>query len=99
MKKPPLSRAEIDALNQWAARDQAELGLASSPTARVSREHVLFLSEAARWNHVRGMLKANLRYSGFGIECARVIGEIKNSRFELARNWKLAAMPLLPAAA
>jgi 5-methyltetrahydropteroyltriglutamate--homocysteine methyltransferase len=37
-----------------------------------------------------GMVKQSFGTAGFGIECARVIGEIKNSRFELARNWKLA---------
>ena len=37
-----------------------------------------------------GMLKQSFGTAGFGIECARVVGEIKNSRFELARNWKLA---------
>src|SRR6202142_42278 len=36
------------------------------------------------------MLKQTFGTAGFGIECARVIGAIKNSRFELARNWQLA---------
>ena len=36
------------------------------------------------------LVKQSFGTAGFGIECARVIGEIKNSRFELARNWKLA---------
>jgi 5-methyltetrahydropteroyltriglutamate--homocysteine methyltransferase len=37
-----------------------------------------------------GMVKQSFGTAGFAIECARVIGQIKNSRFELARNWKLA---------
>jgi 5-methyltetrahydropteroyltriglutamate--homocysteine methyltransferase len=28
--------------------------------------------------------------AGFGIECARVTGEIRNPRFQLAHNWKVA---------
>jgi 5-methyltetrahydropteroyltriglutamate--homocysteine methyltransferase len=36
------------------------------------------------------MLKQSFGTAGFGIECPRVVDEIKNPRFELTRNWKLA---------
>jgi hypothetical protein len=45
------------------------------------------------------VIKQSFGTAGFGIECARVVGEIKNPRFELARNWNLLEMPLPPAAA
>lgn len=91
MNKPSLSRAEIDELIQWAARDQAELGLDVITDGEGYRENMYYFYQK-RLDGItfEGMLKQNFGTAGFGIECARVIGEIKNSRFELARNWKLA---------
>jgi len=34
------------------------------------------------------MVKKTFGTAGFGIECARVVGEIKNPRCQLARWWK-----------
>jgi 5-methyltetrahydropteroyltriglutamate--homocysteine methyltransferase len=36
------------------------------------------------------MVKKTFGTAGFGIECARVVGEIKNPRCQLARWWKIA---------
>ena len=91
MKKPSLSRAEIDELIQWAARDQADLGLDIITDGEGYRENMYYFYQK-RLDGItfEGMVKQSFGTAGFGIECARVIGEIKNSRFELARNWKLA---------
>jgi 5-methyltetrahydropteroyltriglutamate--homocysteine methyltransferase len=91
MKKPSLSRAEINELIQWAARDQADLGLEVITDGESYRENMYYFYQK-RLDGItfEGMLKQTFGTAGFGIECARVIGEIKNSRFELARNWKLA---------
>ena len=91
MKKPSLNRAEIDELIRWAARDQAELGLDVITDGEGYRENMYYFYQK-RLDGItfEGMLKQSFGTAGFGIECARVIGEIKNSRFELARNWKLA---------
>ena len=91
MKKPSLTRAEIDELIRWAARDQADLGLDVITDGEGYRENMYYFYQK-RLDGItfEGMLRQSFGTAGFGIECARVIGEIKNSRFELARNWKLA---------
>jgi 5-methyltetrahydropteroyltriglutamate--homocysteine methyltransferase len=91
MKKPSLSRTETDELIQWAARDQADLGLDVITDGEGYRENMYYFYQK-RLDGITfdGMVKRSFGTAGFGIECARVIGEIKNSRFELARNWKLA---------
>src|SRR5580704_226856 len=91
MKKPSLSRTEIDDLIQWAARDQADLGLDVITDGEGYRENMYYFYQK-RLDGItfEGMVKQYFGTAGFGIECARVIGEIKNSRFELARHWKLA---------
>jgi 5-methyltetrahydropteroyltriglutamate--homocysteine methyltransferase len=91
MKKPSLSRPEIDALIQWAARDQADLGLDVITDGEGYRENMYYFYQK-RLDGItfEGMIKQSFGTAGFGIECARVVSEIRNSRFELARNWKLA---------
>ncbi len=91
MKKPSLSRREIDELIEWAARDQADLGLDIITDGEGYRENMYYFYQK-RLDGItfEAMVKQSFGTAGFGIECARVIGEIKNSRFELARNWKLA---------
>ncbi|MGB9402468.1 MAG: hypothetical protein WCA98_02945, partial [Candidatus Acidiferrales bacterium] len=91
MKKPALSRAEIDDLIRWAARDQADLGLDVISDGEGYRENMYYFYQK-RLDGVTfdGVLKQSFGTAGFAIECARVVGEIKNPRFELARNWKLA---------
>src|ERR1700730_18606844 len=97
MKKPSLNRAEIDELIQWATRDQAALGLDVITDGEGYRENMYYFYQK-RLDGItfEGMLKQTFGTAGFCIGCARVIGEIKNSRFALARNWKLAgdATPL-----
>src|ERR1700739_461781 len=85
MKKPSLSRAETDELIQWAARDQAELGLDVITDGEGYRENMYYFYQK-RLDGItfEGMLKQTFGTAGFGIECARVIGEFKYSRFVLA---------------
>jgi 5-methyltetrahydropteroyltriglutamate--homocysteine methyltransferase len=91
MKKPSLSREETDALIKWAARDQADLGLEIITDGEGYRENMYyFYQKRLEGVTFETMLKQSFGTAGFGIECPRVIGEIKNPRFELARNWKLA---------
>ena len=91
MKKPSLSRAETDELIRWAARDQADLGLDVITDGEGYRENMYYFYQK-RLDGItfEGMLMRTFGTAGFGIECARVVGEIKNPHFELARNWKLA---------
>src|SRR5580704_9912018 len=91
MKKPTLSRAEIDELFRWAARDQAALGLDVITDGEGYRENMYhFYQQRLDGVTFEGMQKQSFGTAGFAIECPRVIGEIKNPRFELARNWKIA---------
>src|SRR5438045_2263706 len=91
MKKPTLSRSEIDALIRWAARDQTDLGLDVITDGEGYRENMYYFYQK-RLDGVtfESMLKQSFGTAGFGIECPRVVDEIKNPRFELAHNWKLA---------
>jgi 5-methyltetrahydropteroyltriglutamate--homocysteine methyltransferase len=91
MKKPTLSRPEIDDLIRWAARDQADLGLDVITDGEGYRENMYYFYQK-RLDGVTfdAMIKQSFGTAGFAIECARVVDEIKNPRFDLARNWKLA---------
>ncbi len=91
LKKPTLTDAETAELVRWAARDQAGLGLDTITDGEGYRENMYYFYQ----RRVDGvtferMVKKNFGTAGFGIECARVVGEIRNPRFQLARWWKLA---------
>ncbi len=91
LKKPSLTRPEVDDLIKWAAKDQASLGLDVITDGEGYRENMYYFYQK-RLDGVTfdAMLKQQFGTAGFEIECARVVDEIKNPRFELARNWKLA---------
>jgi len=75
MKKPTLSRSEIDALIRWAARDQADLGLDVISDGEGYRENMYYFYQK-RLDGVtfESMVKQSFGTAGFAIECARVIG-------------------------
>src|SRR6266436_4932475 len=91
MKKPSLTRPEIDELIKWAARDQADLGLDVITDGEGYRENMYYFYQK-RLDGItfEEMVEQSFGTAGFAIECARVVGEINNPRFELAHNWKLA---------
>ena len=91
LKKPTLNQAEIDDLIRWAAKDQADLGLDVITDGEGYRENMYyFYQKRLDGVTMENMVKKTFGTAGFGIECARVIGEIKNPRCNLAHNWKLA---------
>ncbi len=91
MKKPTLSDADIVELVKWAARDQASLGLDVITDGEAYRENMYyFYQKRLDGISFENMPKKTFGSAGFGIECARVVGEIKNPRCQLARWWKLA---------
>ena len=73
MKKPSLSRVETDELIQWAARDQADLGLDVITDGEGYRENMYYFYQK-RLDGItfEGMVKQSFGTAGFGIECARV---------------------------
>src|SRR6267154_1886213 len=87
LKKPTLAQAEVDELIRWAAKDQADLGLDVVTDGEGYRENMYYFYQKRLGGiSFEGMVKQSFGTAGFGIECARVVGEIENSRFELARN-------------
>ena len=91
LKKPTLSPAEVDDLIRWAVKDQASLGLETITDGEGYRENMYyFYQKRLDGVDMREMVPKNFGTAGFGIECARVVGEIKNPRFNLAHCWKLA---------
>ena len=91
LKKPTLTQIEIDDLIRWAARDQASLGLDVITDGEGYRENMYyFYQKRLDGVSMENMPKKTFGNAGFGIECARVVGEIKNPRCNLAHNWKLA---------
>jgi hypothetical protein len=76
---------------RWAVHEQIGLGLETVTDGEgLSREYVLLLSEAPGWRLVEDMVLQSFGTAGFAIECARVTGEVRNPRFNLAHHWKIA---------
>ncbi len=91
MKKPTLSQAEIDDMIRWAAKEQADLGLDVITDGEAYRENMYyFYQKRLDGLTFENMVKKTVGGGTFAIDCARVVGEIKNPRFNLARYWKLA---------
>ena len=91
LKKPTLNQAEVDELIRWAAKDQADLGLDVITDGEGYRENMYyFYQKRLDGVSMENMVKKTFGTAGFGIECARVVGEIKNPRCNLAHNWKIA---------
>jgi len=91
LKKPTITQMEIDDMIRWAAREQADLGLDIISDGEGYRENMYyFYQKRLDGVSMEGMVWRNFGTAGFGIECARVVDEIKNPRFNLAHNWKIA---------
>jgi 5-methyltetrahydropteroyltriglutamate--homocysteine methyltransferase len=91
LKKPTLTEADIAALVTWAAKDQAALGLDTITDGEGYRENMYYFYQR-RLDGIsfENMPRKVFGTAGFGIECARVTGEIRNPRCQLARWWKIA---------
>ncbi len=91
LKKPSLTDADTLELARWAARDQASLGLDTITDGEAYRENMYYFYQR-RLDGIsfENMPKKTFGTAGFGIECARVTGEIKNPRCQLARWWRAA---------
>lgn len=91
MKRPSWTQEEVDEYIRWAARDQASLGLEVITDGEGYRENMFyFYQRRVEGVTFDGLVKQNFGDTGFGIECPRLISELKNPRFNLAHNWKLA---------
>lgn len=91
MKKPTLSRDEADDLIRWAVRDQADAGLDIVTDGEGRRENMYYFFQ----KRLDGLSFSEMVYRkygplGFGIDVAKVVGRLENSRFDLARDWRVA---------
>lgn len=91
MKRPTWTQEEIDSYIRWAARDQSELGLEVITDGEGYRENMYYFYQK-RVNGIDfdAMEKKSFGEAGFSIECPKLTGEIRNPRFNLLHNWKLA---------
>jgi len=91
MKRPTVEQQEIDAIIRWAVREQAGLGLETVTDGESYRENMYyFYQKRLDGVSMEDMVVQSFGPAGFAIECARVTGEIRNPRFNLAHNWKVA---------
>ena len=97
MKRPTLTQAEVDEYIRWAAGEQVDCGLEIVTDGEGYRENMYyFYQKRVDGVTFEGMVKQSFATAGFGIECPRVVGEIKNPRFNLAHNWKVAREAVPP---
>src|ERR1700684_2578070 len=91
MKRPSWTQEEVDEYIRWAAKDQASLGLEVITDGEGYRENMFyFYQRRGDGGAFGGLIKQNFGDTGFGIECPRLVSELKNPRLNLAHNWKLA---------
>ena len=91
MKRPTLSQDDVDDMIRWAVREQVALGLPTVTDGEGYRENMYYFYQ----KRLDGISMENMELqsfgtAGFAIECARVTGEIRNSRCNLAHHWKVA---------
>jgi methionine synthase II (cobalamin-independent) len=76
---------------RWAVREQAALGLKTVTDGEGYRENMYyFYQKRLDGVSMENMVRQSFGPAGFAIECARVTGEIRNTRCNLAHRWKLA---------
>jgi 5-methyltetrahydropteroyltriglutamate--homocysteine methyltransferase len=91
MKRPIMSPEEIDDMIRWAVREQAGLGLKTVTDGEGYRENMYyFYQKRLDGVSMENMVLQSFGEAGFAIECARVTGEIRNPRCNLAHYWKVA---------
>jgi 5-methyltetrahydropteroyltriglutamate--homocysteine methyltransferase len=91
MKRPTMAAEEIDDMIRWAVREQVGLGLETVTDGEGYRENMYyFYQKRLDGVSMEGMALQSFGSAGFAIECARVTGEIRNPRFQLADHWKTA---------
>ena len=91
MKRPTMSHDEVDDMIRWAVREQAGLGLETVTDGEGYRENMYyFYQKRLDGISMEDMALQSFGSAGFAIECARVTGEIRNPRCNLARHWRTA---------
>jgi 5-methyltetrahydropteroyltriglutamate--homocysteine methyltransferase len=91
MKKVTISDDEALEMIRWAVEDQASLGLDIVGDGEGYRENMYWFYQ----KRMDGVTMEDMSYksfgdAGFGIECARLVGELGETRWRLAEKWKVA---------
>jgi len=91
MKRPTQPQEEIDAYIRWAVGEQVALGLDIVTDGEGYRENMYYYYQ----KRVDGITFAEMTpqsfgSGGFAIECPRLVGELRNTRFMIAHNWSVA---------
>src|SRR5215510_8176209 len=97
MKRPTLTQAEVDDMIRWAVREQAALELPTVTDGEGYRENMYYFYQKRLGGvSMENMVLQSFGPAGFSIECARITGEIRNPRFQLAHHWKVAREAATP---
>src|ERR1039457_898275 len=81
MKRPTVPQSEIDEIIRWAVCEQVELGLETVTDGEGYRENMYyFYQKRLDGVSMEYMVPQSFGTAGFGIECARVVGEIRIGR-------------------
>ena len=91
MKKETISDDAALDMIRWAVEDQVSLGLEIVSDGEGYRENMYWFYQ----KRMDGITMEDMAYksfgdAGFGIECARLVGELGETRWHLANKWKAA---------
>jgi 5-methyltetrahydropteroyltriglutamate--homocysteine methyltransferase len=91
MKRPTQTQDEIDDYIRWAVGEQVAAGLEIVTDGEGYRENMYYYYQ----KRIDGisfeeMVLRTFGEAGFAIECARLVAELKNPRFNMAHNWLVA---------
>jgi methionine synthase II (cobalamin-independent) len=84
LKKPTLTREQADDIIRWAVADQVAAGLDVVTDGEGRRENLYYFFQ----KRLHGVSFDDMEYResgplGFGIEIAKVVGRVENSRLDL----------------
>ncbi len=91
LKKVTISDEEALEMISWAVKDQVSLGLEIVGDGEGYRENMYWFYQ----KRMDGITMEDMTYksfgdAGFGIDCARLVGELGETRWHLASKWKTA---------
>ena len=91
LKKATISDDAALEMIRWAVEDQVSLGLEIVGDGEGYRENMYWFYQ----KRMDGITMEDMAYksfgdAGFGIECARLVGELGDTRWQLADKWKAA---------
>src|ERR1017187_36390 len=97
MKRPTVPQSEIDEIIRWAVCEQVELGLETVTDGEGYRENMYyFYQKRLDGVSMEYMVPQSFGTAGFGIECARVVGEFRSERRRRISREHVLLLPEAP---